>query len=165
MATCNVCGKDAGYLYSVCERCRSTTPENATRAISSPRDTVRSGDPSKQHGLIFWISVVVGSVVVLFVGSAIIAGIFGSSRTHFPPGVTGIQHIDSGTDYVFKDEPTLIGGACTGWKTVSIGPRGHSANAITNLMCWKDVDGMLHVATEKEESTIVQPMTDITRPD
>jgi hypothetical protein len=122
------------------------------------------------HGFFFWVGVIVASAIVLFVGSAIVAGIIEGSQRHnskssyFPPGVVGVQNIDSGTDYVFKDEPTTIGGACTGWKKVSVGARGHSADDITNVICWREVDGMLHIASEREESTTVQPMSNVTTP-
>jgi hypothetical protein len=123
----------------------------------------------RQHGLLFWIAVVVGSVVVLFVGSAIVAGIYdsvtGARKSNFPPGIVGIQRVDSGTDYVFKDEPSPIGGACTGWKKISIGRRGHSKDDITHLMCWKEINGMVHVATVDEVQTITQPMSAIRSPD
>lgn len=123
-----------------------------------------------RRGIVFWFSVIFLSVIFLFVGSAILAGIFEAATkntrpsANFPPDVVGVQNIDAGTDYVFKDELSPIGGACSGWKTISIGRRGHSANDMTSLMCWKEVDGMLHVATEKEEMTIVQPMSNITSP-
>jgi hypothetical protein len=121
-------------------------------------------EQTQQRGFMFWIAVVVGSVVVLFVGSAVLAGFYESVSGHsrFPPGIVGVQRIDAGTDYVFKDEPTPIGGACSGWKKISIGPRGHSKDDITTLMCWREASGMLHVATEKEVTTLVQPMSAIT---
>jgi len=87
-----------------------------------------------------------------------------SQSAHFPDGVVGILHVDSGTDYVFRTTPTEIGGACVGWNTVSIQRPGQDSTGKTNLMCWKEENGSLHTATERAESSTVGPMSAITTP-
>ncbi|WP_147400382.1 hypothetical protein [Acidovorax cavernicola] len=80
------------------------------------------------------------------------------TRKPFPPGVVGVLNIDAGTDYVFLDRPTTIGGACKGWKTISIQRPGSASSDMTNLMCWKESKGLLLTATEAKVSPDVAPM-------
>lgn len=50
---------------------------------------------------------------------------------------TGKLKIDANTEYVAMDYPSPIGGACSGWKAVSIQMLGDSRSGITNVICWK----------------------------
>ncbi|KVM84531.1 hypothetical protein WJ60_21165 [Burkholderia ubonensis] len=79
-----------------------------------------------------------------------------------PEGVVGVVHVDDGTDYVFRSVTTRIAGACKGWSTVSIQRPGHDSTGITDLMCWKEIDGMLHTANEHGEQPKTYPMSSIT---
>ncbi|WP_432727792.1 hypothetical protein [Variovorax sp. W6] len=84
-----------------------------------------------------------------------------SAQTRKPlqPGVVGVMRIDAGTDYVFLDRPTTVGGACKGWKAVSIQAPGPAGSGITNLMCWKESNGQLLTATEAKVTPQVAPMS------
>ena len=80
------------------------------------------------------------------------------TRKPLPPGVAGVMRIDAGTDYVFLDRPTTVGGACRGWKAVSIQAPGQAGSGRTNLMCWKESNGQLLTATEARVTPQVVPM-------
>jgi len=98
----------------------------------------------------------------LFLGVAMITAACAASaqtRKPLPPGVAGVMRIDAGTDYVFLDRPTTVGGACKGWKAVSIQAPGPAGSGITNLMCWKESNGQLLTATEAKVTPQVAPMS------
>ncbi|NKI72367.1 hypothetical protein GN109_23355 [Collimonas pratensis] len=78
--------------------------------------------------------------------------------------VVGVLRIDSGTEYVFLSAKTLLGGACTGWNTVSIQKIGQRSPDMTKILCWKERDGYLRVASERGESPKKMPMSEITTP-
>ncbi|WP_198084662.1 hypothetical protein [Variovorax sp. E3] len=80
----------------------------------------------------------------------------------FPPGVVGIMRIDAGTDYVFLDRPTTIGGECKGWKAVSIQAPGPAGSGLTQVMCWKESKGLLLTATA-DKVTPQTPSMDVIR--
>jgi hypothetical protein len=80
------------------------------------------------------------------------------TRKPFPPGVVGVMRIDAGTEYVFLDRPTTVGGACKGWKAVSIQAPGPAGSGLTNLMCWKESNGRLLTATEAKVTPQVASM-------
>ena len=80
-----------------------------------------------------------------------------------PLGVAGIMHVDGGTDYVFSTAPSQIGGACSGWNTVSIQKPGQGSSGMVNLMCWKEEGGLIHTATEARENPGGQLMSVINR--
>ena len=80
------------------------------------------------------------------------------TRKPLPPGVVGVMPIDAGTEYVFLDRPTTVGGGCKGWKAVSIQPPGRLGAGTTGLMCWKESNGQLLTATAAGVSPQVAPM-------
>jgi hypothetical protein len=51
-----------------------------------------------------------------------------------------------------------VGGACKGWKAVSIQPPGRLGAGTTGLMCWKESNGQLLTATAAGVSPQVAPM-------
>jgi len=53
-----------------------------------------------------------------------------------PKPYTGKLRIDAGTEYEMVEAPSPIGGACSGWNTVSIQHPGDRASGITNVICW-----------------------------
>lgn len=64
---------------------------------------------------------------------------------------TGRFKVDAGTEYVALDTPSSIGGACSGWSTVSIRKPGQSAGGMDNVICWKR-DGDTIIITSKDGS-------------
>lgn len=80
-----------------------------------------------------------------------------------PPGVAGIMHIDAGTEFVFSTIPSRVGGACKGWNTVSVQKPGQGSTGIVDLMCWREVGGLIHTATEEKENPGAYPMSRINR--
>ncbi|MBN8752572.1 MULTISPECIES: hypothetical protein [Variovorax] len=80
------------------------------------------------------------------------------TRKPFPPGVVGVLRIDAGTEYVFLDRPTTVGGACKGWKAVSIQAPGPAGSGLTNIMCWKESNGQLLTATEAKVTPQIASM-------
>ena len=72
------------------------------------------------------------------------------TRKPFPPGVVGVLRIDAGTEYV--------GGACKGWKAVSIQAPGPAGSGLTNIMCWKESNGQLLTATEAKVTPQIASM-------
>lgn len=80
------------------------------------------------------------------------------TRKPFPPGVVGVLPIDAGTEYVFLDRPSTVGGACKGWKAVSIQPPGRLGAGTTGVMCWKESNGQLLTATAAKVTPQVAPM-------
>lgn len=111
--------------------------------------------------LLKWIGAVAGALVTVLL-FLVLNQISKKTAAPLPPGVVGITHIDSGTDYVFRTTQSGIGGACQGWNTVSIQAPGEDSTGVTNLMCWQERDGMLHTATVKAESPDAWPMKTIT---
>ncbi len=67
---------------------------------------------------------------------------------------TGRFKIDAGTEYVALDAPSTIGGACTGWNTVSIRKPGQSVGGMDNVICWKrDGDSITITARDGNRQT------------
>src|SRR5690242_18511909 len=50
---------------------------------------------------------------------------------------TGKLRIDAGTEYQMVDEPSSIGGACSGWNVVSVQKPGDPSSGMRDLLCWK----------------------------
>jgi hypothetical protein len=103
-----------------------------------------------------------GCTRIFFLGIVMATAAFAASaqtRKPLPPGVVGVMRIDAGTDYVFLDRPTTVGGACKGWKAVSIQAPGPAGSGITNLMCWKESNGQLLTATEQKVTPQIAPMS------
>ncbi|MET3394891.1 MULTISPECIES: hypothetical protein [Variovorax] len=99
---------------------------------------------------------------IFFLGIVMAAAACGApaqTPTPLSPGVAGVLRIDAGTDYVFLDRPTTIGGACRGWKAVSIQAPGPVGSGRTNLMCWKESNGQLLTATEARVTPQAVPMS------
>ena len=82
----------------------------------------------------------------------------GQTRKPLPPGVVGVLPIDAGTEYVFLDRPTTVGGACAGWKAVSIQKPGVPGSGMFGVMCWKESNGRLLTATAAKVSPEVPSM-------
>lgn len=76
----------------------------------------------------------------------------GQTRKPFPPGVVGAMQVDAGTEYVFLDRPSTVGGACRGWKAVSIQQPGRLGSGTLGVMCWKESNGQLLTATAAKVS-------------
>ncbi|WP_295981015.1 hypothetical protein [uncultured Variovorax sp.] len=93
--------------------------------------------------------------------AAAACAVHAQARTTPTPGVVGTMRIDAGTDYVFLDRPTTIGGACRGWKAVSIQAPGPAGSGRTNLLCWKESNGQLLTATEARVTAQAVPMSAI----
>lgn len=67
---------------------------------------------------------------------------------------TGRFKVDAGTEYVALDTPSSIGGACTGWNTVSIRKPGLSAGGVDNVICWKrEGDNIIITARDGNRQT------------
>lgn len=67
---------------------------------------------------------------------------------------TGRFKVDSGTEYVALDTPSSIGGACSGWGTVSIRKPGQSAGGMDGMICWKrDGDNIVITARDGNRQT------------
>lgn len=82
----------------------------------------------------------------------------GQTRKPFPPGVVGAMQVDAGTEYVFLDRPSTVGGACRGWKAVSIQQPGRLGSGTLGVMCWKESNGQLLTATAAKVSPQVASM-------
>ena len=70
MAACNYCGKDAGYLHSVCQECRATHA-HGTAATEPPkfRDNPFAISPSDRAGgssVGLWVTSIVVALVLVF---------------------------------------------------------------------------------------------------
>lgn len=67
---------------------------------------------------------------------------------------TGRFKVGAGTEYVALDTPSSIGGACSGWSTVSIRKPGQSAGGMDNVICWKrDGDNIVITAHDGNRQT------------
>lgn len=64
---------------------------------------------------------------------------------------TGRFKVDAGTEYVALDAPSGIGGACAGWKTLSIRKPGQSTGGLDNVICWRR-DGTNIIITSRDGS-------------
>lgn len=72
-----------------------------------------------------------------------------ASQQIFASEYTGRFRIDHGTEYVALEEPSQIGGACSGWKAVEIrDPNNRSGWSTKKVICWKH-DGENIVITGK----------------
>lgn len=100
-------------------------------------------------GHIFFVGIVMATVACAASAQA---------RKPLPPGVVGVLRIDAGTDYVFLDRPTTVGGACKGWKAVSIQAPGPAGSGMTHIICWKESNGQLLTATAARVTPEVVPM-------
>ncbi|SEK11207.1 hypothetical protein SAMN05216567_11054 [Variovorax sp. OK605] len=103
-------------------------------------------------GRIFLAGIVMATVACVACGAA------AQTRKPFPPGVVGVLPIDAGTEYVFLDRPTTLGGACKGWKAVSIQKPGELGSGMMAIMCWKESNGQLLTATAVKVTPQVAPM-------
>ncbi|WP_337055186.1 hypothetical protein [Pseudoxanthomonas sp. USHLN014] len=121
--------------------------------------------PTSTARIILWtLALIIGVPVVLFVGSAVVAGIMeasGGRATSQAKQYTGRLRVDSGTMFVLRDQPTSIGGACAGWSTVSL-QRPDGSGAMTNLMCWRRDGDTITVTTEKGDMRKTHPASMLT---
>ena len=100
-------------------------------------------------GRIFFLGIVLATVA----GSA-----SGQTRKPFPPGVVGAMQVDARTEYLFLDRPSTVGGACGGWKAVSIQQPGRLGSGTLGVMCWKESNGQLLTATAAKVSPQIASM-------
>ncbi len=92
---------------------------------------------------------------IIFLGIVMVTAAWsasGQTRKPFPPGVVGAMQVDAGTEYVFLDRPSTVGGACRGWKAVSIQQPGRLGSGTLGVMCWKESNGQLLTATAAKVS-------------
>ncbi|WJI14938.1 hypothetical protein MWN52_15105 [Pseudoxanthomonas winnipegensis] len=127
---------------------------------------MQSEPPKRSTGkIVLWtLAAVIGVPVVLFVGSAVVAGIMEASDRRAAPQAkpyTGRLRVDSGTMFVLRDQPTSLGGACAGWNTVSM-ERPDGSDAMTNLMCWRRDGDTITVTTEKGDMRKTHPASMLT---
>lgn len=104
-------------------------------------------------GRIFFLGLVMAVAVAAAAGPA-----SAQTRKPFPPGVVGAMQVDAGTEYVFLDRPSTVGGACKGWKAVSIQQPGRLGSGTLGVMCWKESNGRLLTATAAKVSPQIASM-------
>lgn len=108
-----------------------------------------------------WLAIVlVGGPILLFFGSAFIAGIIEGAAPSKP--YTGKLRIDSGTEFQLMEYASEIGGECAGWKAVSLQKPGDPSSGMTNLMCWREVGNRVEVNTKTGEGRRSDPKTNFT---
>lgn len=67
---------------------------------------------------------------------------------------TGRFKVDASTEYAALDVPSSIGGACSGWSTVSIRKPGQSTGGMDNVICWRrDGDNIVITARDGNRQT------------
>lgn len=67
---------------------------------------------------------------------------------------TGRFKVDADIEYVALETPSSIGGACSGWSTVSIRKPGQNGGGMDNLICWKrDGDNIIITARDGNRQT------------
>lgn len=146
LIACRECGREVSDQAAACPGC-GAPPLGTSATIVAPVPIKKGG----AGRVILWLAIIlIGGPIVLFFGSAIIAGIMeGASRTHADGAkpYTGKIRIDAGTEYEMVDSPSTIGGECTGWNTVSVQDPNSPARGMTNLMCWRRVGDMIEVNT------------------
>lgn len=76
----------------------------------------------------------------------------GSSTSTGKP-YTGKLRIDAGTEYVLEESPSTVGGACAGWKTVSLQKPGQPATGMRELLCWRLVGDTVEVTSRDGQQT------------
>ena len=68
-----------------------------------------------------------------FLSCVLIAGCNPSSEQSY----TGRLRIDSGTEYAALEEPSPIGGACSGWNALEIRRPGQPGSGTVNVVGWR----------------------------
>lgn len=96
--------------------------------------------PAKPMG---WLTKAAIAVVVLVVAFFLI----GLSAKDKPDNklYTGVIKVSPDMEYVALNKPSTIGGACEGWSAVAIQRTGTISSPITNLICWKLVEGRMAI--------------------
>lgn len=136
LVACGECGKSISDQAVACPHCGAPTVGRKERS------TRRA----------MWIIVaVLGLPVVLFFGSAVVAGIAegvsggSSSRTPERPYTGRIR--GEGIEYELSYASSTAGGECDGWNTVSVQKPGDPSSGMLDLMCWRQVGDQIEVNT------------------
>lgn len=98
--------------------------------------------------------VVIGLIVMFFAIGFFVPDSHDNNRRY-----TGIFRIGDGTEYIAKQEPSNIGGACDGWNAIAVQRIGLPSTAITNLLCWKLEDGKIAVTSESGVQKTIAPIS------
>lgn len=141
---CGECGKEISDQAPSCIGCGAPVAVKPVY-VQAPTGT-------SVGKVLMWLAIVfIGGPVLLFFGSAFIAGTmeaFSDSGAHTRKSYTGKLRIDSGTEYELLNYASNIGGECAGWNTVSLQKPGDRSSSITNLMCWREVGNRIEVNTK-----------------
>ena len=88
----------------------------------------------------------------------------GCGRRVDPPGsVRGVILVDEGTQYVLRDTPSEIGGACDGWYVVAIERPGDPDGTMDNLLCWRESGGSILISNRQVEAAVRFPVASVIR--
>lgn len=137
---CAECGREVSDQAAACPGCGAPTP----RAM---RPAEKSGC---RHAAVWILAIVIGGPIVLFVGSAMIAGTmdaFSGAPAQSKP-YTGKLRSDAGTEFELLEATSPVDGACAGWKTVSLQRPGDRASGMRGLMCWRRAGDQIEVNTQ-----------------
>ncbi len=147
---CSECGRDVSDMAAACPSCGAPTPRTLT--IRQARTQSSTGKT------LAWVfGLLIGIPVVLFFGSAIIAGIW-EAESGKPIGYTGVLRVNPGIEYVLADVESPIGGQCNGWKAVLVRKPGDDLGGMRNLMCWRRVGNKIEVNTQNGVGRRTDPM-------
>ncbi|HFT6991912.1 TPA: hypothetical protein ACGRQA_001219 [Stenotrophomonas maltophilia] len=109
-----------------------------------------------------WIIVaVLGLPVVLFFGSAVVAGIAegvsgGSSSSQPQLPYTG-RIRGKGIEWELTYTSSPAGGQCEGWYAVSVQAPGDPAAGMKDLMCWRSAGDQIEINTATGEGRRTDP--------
>lgn len=147
LISCKECGREVSDQAAACPAC------GAPVAQAAPAPEQNSGCSSTAKWLVILF---VGVPLVLFFGSAFIAGTmeaFSDDRPSRPAPYTGRLKIDHGTEYVLEESPSTVGGACSGWNTLSLQKPGQPSTGMRELLCWRLVGDTVEVTSRDGQQT------------
>lgn len=145
LVTCRECGKSISSEAVTCPQCGAPTLGR------KERNTRRA----------MWLIVaVLGLPVVLFFGSAVVAGIAegvsgGSSSASGRPYTGKLR--GNGIEWELTYASSPAGGQCDGWYAVSVQKPGDPASGMRDLMCWRSVGDQIEMNTATGQGRRADP--------
>ncbi|WP_313398330.1 zinc ribbon domain-containing protein [Stenotrophomonas sp.] len=93
--------------------------------------------------------------LVAMVAVAAVAAL--SVAVHREPEFTGKLRAEPGSEFALLDEPSPIGGQCTGWKAVSFQKTNDAASGIKSAICWRETNGKIETNSVDGEGRRTDP--------
>ncbi|WP_414489116.1 hypothetical protein [Stenotrophomonas maltophilia] len=145
LITCGECGKSVSDQAAACPGCGAPTISRSER---------------RTRRIMWGIVLVLGLPVVLFFGSAVVAGIAegvsGGPSAAADRAYTGTLR-GNGIEWELTYASSPAGGQCEGWYAVSVQKPGDPASGMRDLMCWRSVGDQIEINTATGEGRRTDP--------